>query len=189
MKEDTFDGRPIERIIWQATGAMRALLQAATAPPGEIVVVGCSTSAVLGARIGSAGSRACGEAIVAAILPLLQERGVVLAAQCCEHLNRALIVEKEVALAHRLSVVQAVPVKTAGGSFAAAAYQAMESPVAVAEIQAVCGMDIGHTMIGMHLARVAVPLTLPPQKIGEAHLTFATTRPPYIGGPRTQYLD
>lgn len=177
----------IESIATETRQAVEALLQAASPRRGELMVVGCSTSAVLGGQIGSAGSSACGEAIVRAILPLLEEAGIGLAAQCCEHLNRALIVEAEVAAAYQLTVVQAVPVKTAGGSFATAAYQAMNSPVAVADVQAHCGIDIGLTMIGMHLKRVAVPLSLSPKRVGEAVVVYARTRPPYIGGPRTQY--
>jgi uncharacterized protein (TIGR01440 family) len=110
-----------------------------------------------------------------------------LAAQCCEHLNRAIILEEAAAEKYRLPIVNAVPQPKAGGSFATAAYRAFEHPVAVESVQAHAGMDIGDTLIGMHLRPVAVPVRLDVKKIGEANLVCARTRPKYIGGERAHY--
>ena len=116
-----------------------------------------------------------------------QETGVYLAAQCCEHLNRALILEKEAALRYGYEIVNAVPQPKAGGSFATAAYKTFENPVAVEHIKAKAGMDIGDTLIGMHLQDVAVPVRIRTQEIGDAHVVCARTRPKFIGGIRAIY--
>lgn len=177
----------LETIRLQARTAMSQLLEMARPRPQELVVVGCSSSEVAGNRIGSASSPEIARAILEGLYPLLQERGLYLAAQCCEHLNRALIVEREAAVQYRLEIVNAVPQPKAGGSFAAAAYEAFSDPVAVEEVRAICGLDIGNTLIGMHLARVAVPVRLDIPQIGEAPLVCARTRPKFIGGERTHY--
>ena len=169
--------------------AMEALLTAAPLGPGGIVVVGCSTSEVGGARIGSSSNLEIAEAILAGILPLLKERGIHLAVQCCEHLNRTLVVESACAERHRLTPVSAVPHPAAGGAFATLAYKYCSSPWLVETIQADAGVDIGDTLIGMHLKPVAVPVRLPMVQIGQAHLTLARTRPKLIGGRRAQYAD
>ena len=117
----------------------------------------------------------------------MKERGLYLAAQCCEHLNRALIVEREAAQRYGLEIVNAVPKPKAGGSFATAAYKAFAYPVAVEKIQARAGLDIGGTLIGMHLAPVAVPVRISVPKVGMANLICARTRPKFIGGSRAQY--
>ena len=144
-----------EEIEAQAAQAMRELVQAAGMKPGQVMVVGCSSSEMLGERIGKGGSMDAAEAALAGIAPVLREAGVHLAAQCCEHLNRALVVERELALSHGLEIVNAVPQPHAGGSFATAVYGRMEDPVLVDSIQADAGMDIGGTLIGMHLRRAA----------------------------------
>ena len=120
-------------------------------------------------------------------MPLIKENGLFLAAQCCEHLNRALVVEREAAERFNLEIVSAVPKPKAGGSFAAAAYLAYAEPVLVEHIKASAGLDIGSTLIGMHLKDVAVPLRLEIKTIGEASVTAARTRPKLIGGARAQY--
>ena len=173
----------------QTRSAILQLLEIARPRPQDIVVVGCSSSEVAGRRIGSTSSPEIAGAIFEGLYPVLQERELFLAAQCCEHLNRALIVERAAAERYRLEIVNAVPQPKAGGSFAAAAYAAFADPVAVEEVRAVCGMDIGGTLIGMHLARVAVPVRLDSGRIGEASLICARTRPKFIGGARAQYDD
>lgn len=177
----------LEQLKQEAASAVTLLLAAAKLAPGDILVVGCSSSEVGGSKIGSASSPQVAEAILAGILPILQGQGIYLAAQCCEHLNRAIIVEREVALRDRLPLVNVVPQPKAGGSFATAAYGAFAHPAAVEEIVAQAGMDIGGTLIGMHLAKVAVPVRLSVQKIGEASLICARTRPKFIGGERAHY--
>mgnify|MGYP001668284323 CR=1 FL=1 len=177
----------LDDIRLQARSAMLQLLEIARPRPREIVVVGCSSSEVAGMRIGSTSSPEIAGAILDGLYPVLRERELFLAAQCCEHLNRALIVERAAAERYRLEIVNAVPVPKAGGSFAAAAYAAFTDPVAVEEVRAVCGMDIGNTLIGMHLARVAVPVRLDIRQIGEAPLVCARTRPKFLGGSRAHY--
>ena len=179
----------LDDIRRQTQSAILQLLEIARPRPQDIVVVGCSSSEVAGRRIGSTSSPEIAGAIFEGLYPVLQERELFLAAQCCEHLNRALIVERAAAERYRLEIVNAVPQPKAGGSFAAAAYAAFADPVAVEEVRAVCGMDIGGTLIGMHLARVAVPVRLDSGRIGEASLICARTRPKFIGGARAQYDD
>ena len=169
----------------QAAAAALELCEAAHLGEGSLVVVGCSSSEVAGDRIGTATSPALAEAILAGLLSVFRPRKIALAAQCCEHLNRALIVERE-SLPHA-DFVNVVPQPKAGGSFATAAYAAFEHPVALEHIRADAGLDIGGTLIGMHLREVAVPLRLSVKKIGEAPLTAARTRPKFIGGVRAVY--
>lgn len=164
------------------------LLSLAALEEGDIFVVGCSTSEIAGARIGTASAPQLAGAVIQGVLPLLRERGIYLAAQCCEHLNRALILEKEAARLWRLPPVCVVPKPKAGGSFATAAWGAFSSPVAVEEIRcAKAGMDIGDTLIGMHFAPVAVPVRTAVRKVGEANLVCARSRPKLIGGERARY--
>ena len=175
----------MESIYKAAVSAAEALCDAAKLRKGSIVVVGCSTSEVLGEGIGTSSSPETAKAILDGILSVLTPRGIYLAAQCCEHLNRALIVEAE-ALPFA-EPVNVVPQPKAGGSFATAAYAAFEHPIAVEHIRADAGLDIGGTLIGMHLKEVAVPLRLPVKRIGEAPLTAARVRPKFIGGARAVY--
>ena len=173
-----------------ARRAVLELLEVSKIRPGEILVVGCSTSEVLGERIGTGSNKAVADAILAGLLPPIREKGVWLAAQCCEHLNRALILEAEAARQYRLEQVNVVPQPKAGGSFATAVYGALEQPVAVEQMQvARAGMDIVNTLIGMHLAHVAVPVRLQTKQIGQAPVVCARVRPKYIGGVRAQYDD
>lgn len=166
---------------------VRGLLEEAELEDGDVLVVGCSSSEVASHQIGSYSSEDIGKAIFETLQEELQGTGVYLAAQCCEHLNRALIVEKEYAKANRLPMVNVRPALKAGGSFATAAYHGFREAVAVESIQAQAGIDIGDTLIGMHLAPVAVPVRLQQKTIGNAHIVTARTRLKYIGGERAQY--
>lgn len=154
---------------------------------GQILVVGCSTSEITGNRIGTQSVPEVAESVCKAIKDVLDDKGIYLAAQCCEHLNRAIIIERE--LADRLGVdtVNVVPQPKAGGSFATAAYKLFKEPVAVEGIRADAGLDIGQTLIGMHLKPVAVPVRLSVKAIGDAILTAARTRAKFIGGQRAVY--
>ncbi len=177
----------LSRITAQARQAAEELLAEAGLGPGHILVVGCSSSEVLGGRIGRASSQEAAEAVFSGIYPLLRERGVWLAAQCCEHLNRALIVEGACAEQYGLEPVCVVPQPKAGGSFAAHAWRTFDRPTAVEHLRAHAGLDIGGTLIGMHLREVAVPVRLSLDHIGRAILLCARTRPKYIGGSRAVY--
>lgn len=169
--------------------AAKELLETAGMKEGQLFVVGCSTSEVSGAGIGSFSSPELAEAVFGGIYQATQEAGVYLAAQCCEHLNRALILEEEAAERYGYEVVNVIPQPKAGGSFATAAYKAFESPVAVEQIRAHAGMDIGDTLIGMHLRAVAVPVRIRTERIGDAHVVCARTRAKYIGGGRAAYCE
>lgn len=178
-----------EEIKEQARAAAAELIELSGLKPGQVLVVGCSTSEILGERIGKGSSPDAAKAVYDGIAPVLKEAGAHLAAQCCEHLNRALIVERSLALEKGWEIVNVVPQIHAGGSFAVTVYEHMKDPVAVEEIRADAGLDIGGTLIGMHLKRVAVPVRLSVKKIGEANVLCARTRPKYIGGARAVYLS
>ena len=178
-----------EDIKSAAAAAMTELLDTAKLKPGSLVVVGCSSSEILGERIGKGSSPETAQAVVDAILPILADRRILLAAQCCEHLNRALIVERSTMEQFGLEQVTVMPRPKAGGSFATAVYAAMSDPVAVEFVKADAGLDIGNTLIGMHLKHVAVPLRLSVKRIGEAAVNAARTRPKLIGGVRAEYPE
>lgn len=161
--------------------------QLAPLKAGQILVVGGSTSAVEAYEIGTHSSRETGALIYAVLAEECAKRNIYLAVQCCEHLNRALIMEAAAAGVYGYEPVSVVPVPKAGGSLAAAAYRKMEQPVAVEAIKAHGGIDIGCTMIGMHLKEVAVPLRMKQKNIGAARVVCAKTRPKYIGGERANY--
>lgn len=173
----------------EAKKAITELIEASKLKKGDIVVVGCSTSEVLGEKIGTYSSPDTAEVILKSILDVIQENGLFLAAQCCEHLNRALIVERECAQKYQLEEVNVVPQPKAGGSFATAAYKVYKEPVAVEFVRAKAGLDIGDTLIGMHLAHVAVPVRLSLKKIGQANLVAARVRPKFVGGKRAVYNE
>ena len=178
-----------EEITSQARTVVSELLDQANMKPGTLFVVGCSSSEMVGKRIGKGSSMDAAQAAFQGIYPVLQERGIHLAVQCCEHLNRALIMERAVAEQKGYEIVNVMPQPHAGGSFAVTAWNALEDPVAVEAIQADAGIDIGGTLIGMHLRRVAVPVRTSLNHIGEAIVLCARTRPKYIGGPRAVYQD
>ena len=154
---------------------------------GSLLVIGCSTSEVLGGRIGKESSIEVAESIYNGLKNELDRRGIYLASQCCEHLNRALVIEREVAEKICLEIVNAVPQIHAGGSFPVTVYKNMKAPVLVEKVKADFGLDIGDTLIGMHLKKVAVPVRLSTKTLGKANITCAYTRPKYIGGERAKY--
>ena len=178
-----------EEITLQARTVVTELLEQANMRPGSLLVIGCSSSEMVGEKIGKGSSMDAAQAAFAGIYPVLKEQGIELAVQCCEHLNRALIMERRVAEKRGYEIVNVVPQPKAGGSFAVTAWNAMEDPVAVEEIKAEAGIDIGGTLIGMHLRRVAVPVRTSLNKIGEAIVLCARTRPKFIGGSRAIYRD
>lgn len=178
----------LEEIRSRVTQAAEEFLQAARMKPGQILVVGCSSSEIASHRIGSFSSGEIGQAVFGALQTIADRDGLYLAAQCCEHLNRALIVGEEAAERYGLEQVNVVPQLKAGGSFATAAWAGMKNPVAVERIAAHGGIDIGDTLIGMHLRPVAVPVRISVREIGGAHVTCARTRLKYIGGSRAAYL-
>ena len=173
----------------QARQATEELLEAAHLETGDIFVVGCSSSEIMGGHIGHDSSMEAAAAVLAGVLPPLQEQGVYLAAQCCEHLNRAIVIEREAAKAYGCQIVAAIPQPHAGGSWATSCWRAFKDPVLVEEVRAAAGMDIGGTLIGMHLRRVAVPVRLNLSRIGEANILCARTRPKLIGGERARYTE
>lgn len=178
----------MEEVLYkQAKQAAIDLCEVSGLKKGDIAVIGCSTSEVTGGKIGSASSPEAAEAIYSGLSEVFNQKGIYIAAQCCEHLNRAIIIEKEAI--QNQEIVNVVPRPKAGGSFATIAYQTFRNPVAVEEIKADAGLDIGGTLIGMHLKKVAVPIRLSVSHIGNAILIAARTRPKYIGGERAAYDD
>lgn len=175
----------MDKIISELKIAITELCDIANVEAGDIVVVGCSTSEVTGGKIGKNSNVEYGEIIFNTINEILTAKGAFLAAQCCEHLNRAIIIEKEAITTEE--IVNVVPQIKAGGSFATAAYKGFKNPVAVEYIRADAGLDIGLTLIGMHLKNVAVPVRLSVSKIGDAVISAAKVRPKFIGGIRATY--
>ncbi len=171
----------------EAYNAAKEILDAAGIEEGGIFVVGCSTSEVAGGRIGTYSSEEIGECLFRTAYQFCGEKGIYLACQCCEHLNRSLIVEKACMKEQRLTRVNVVPQLKAGGAFATAACRHMREPVAVEALMARAGVDIGDTLIGMHLAPVAVPVRTEQKLIGQAHVVCARTRAKYVGGSRAAY--
>ena len=171
----------------QARKAVEELLETANLRTGDILVVGCSSSEIMGGQIGHASALNAAQAAFAGIYPVLKERGIFLAAQCCEHLNRALILERACAEKYGYEIVNVHPQPKAGGSFATTAWDNFEAPVAVEHIKAHAGLDIGGTLIGMHLRDVAVPVRLSLDHVGQGILLCARTRPKFIGGSRAIY--
>lgn len=179
----------LEQIKASVSMAVNELLNAADIRSGDLLVVGCSSSEICGGQIGHASSPETGKAVAEEVLHICRAHGVFLAAQCCEHLNRALILERAAAVRFGYEPVCVRPMPKAGGSFATAVYDMMEDPVAVEHIRAKAGLDIGGTMIGMHLKEVAVPLRLETKMVGAANVSAARTRPKLIGGARAVYPE
>lgn len=171
----------------QCENAVNELINLAHLKSGNILVVGCSTSEVVGSKIGTNSDPDTAKEIFDGIYGALKDKGIYLAVQCCEHLNRAIVVERS-ALPYA-EPVNVIPQKKAGGSLATVAYQNFSDPIVVEEIKADAGMDIGDTLIGMHLKSVAVPVRLSVKAIGNAHLTCARVRPKFIGGIRAIYNE
>ena len=180
------DLNEIQQAAYAAVIELLAMGKSGFAKP-KLLVVGCSSSEIAGGEIGHMSSPKICKAVVSGILSACKEAGCAAAFQCCEHLNRALIVERQTAEKFGLDPVWAVPAPKAGGSLATAAWQAFEAPAAVEHIRADAGLDIGDTLIGMHLKDVAVPVRLSVNAIGHAHLTAARCRPKLIGGERARY--
>lgn len=179
----------LNTIKTQVESALLELIELIKLKEQQILVVGCSSSEIAGGIIGKNSAPELANEVASTILKITKEKGILLAAQCCEHLNRALIVEKSTAEKLGLEIVNVRPMVKAGGSFATSIYDNMTEPVAVEYIKADAGLDIGSTLIGMHLKNVAVPVRLKTKKIGEAYVTAARTRAKYIGGERAHYID
>ena len=178
-----------DEISAQARAAVTELLDTAGLKAGDLFVVGCSSSEIVGQRIGKGSSMEAAQAVFQGIYPVLKEWGIFLAAQCCEHLNRALIMESAAAEKFGYEPVNVRPWAHAGGSFATTVWENLDAPCAVEHIRAKAGMDIGATLIGMHLKEVAVPVRLSVKMIGQAPLVCARTRPRFIGGERARYQE
>ena len=177
----------LNQITQQTRNVVTELLEQANMRPGSLLVIGCSSSEIVGKQIGKGSSMEAAQAVFAGVYPILQEHGIRLAVQCCEHLNRALIMEREAAEQRGYEIVNVVPQPHAGGSFAMTAWNNFQDPVAVEAVRAEAGVDIGGTLIGMHLKAVAVPVRTSEKQIGEAIVLCARTRPKFTGGPRAVY--
>ena len=169
----------------QAERVIAEIIEKAGLVSGNILVIGCSTSEIIGERIGTNSAPEVADEVFCAFNDYAKERGIYLAVQCCEHLNRAIVTEREAV--PNAEAVNAIPRPKAGGSMATAAYSAFNYPIVIEEIKADAGIDIGLTLIGMHLKKVAVPVRLENNKIGEALVVAARTRPKFIGGARAEY--
>lgn len=178
-----------KQITSDARQALTELLAAAKLKKNDVVVIGCSSSEVIGSRIGTASSADAAKAVYEGLLPLLKEQGLFAAVQCCEHLNRALIVERACLEHYGLEEVNVIPHAHAGGAFATECYQRFADPVAVERISAHAGIDIGDVLIGMHILPVAVPFRASISSIGEAHLVMCRRRPKFVGGARATYNE
>ena len=177
-----------ENEIADSKRVVNEFLEIAKMKEGELVVIGCSTSEIASYSIGSHSVVELGEAVFVAMYEEFCKRGIAVATQCCEHLNRALILEREIAEKYGYEIVNVVPMPKAGGSFSTGAWKHFKDPVAVEHIKAHAGIDIGDTLIGMHLKDVAVPVRIEHPLIGNAHIVCARTRAKYIGGERAKYL-
>ena len=171
----------------QAENVTKEIIEKAGLNRGQILVVGCSSSEICGDKIGSNSNLEAAQAVFQGIYKVLHEKGIYLAAQCCEHLNRAIIVEREAVPFS--DIVNVVPQPKAGGSFATTAYKTFSNPVSIEEIKADAGIDIGGTLIGMHMKKVAVPVKLENNKIGETNVLAARVRPKFIGGESAVYSE
>lgn len=176
-----------ETIKNDANAVFGELIETAKLNRGSILVIGCSTSEITGDTIGTHSSMDTAKALYDGFYDMLKEKGIYIAVQCCEHLNRALVIERELANILNLEIVNAVPQPKAGGSSATTAYSLMNDPVLVEHIKADAGIDIGGTLIGMHLKETAVPLRLKNRHIGKAYVASARTRAKFIGGARAVY--
>lgn len=179
----------LNKIKEDANNVLSELLEVSKLSKGDIFVLGCSSSEMIGERIGTHSSADAANALYSVLYPTLKDRGIYLAAQCCEHLNRALVVERELAKREHLEIVNAVPHAHAGGASATLAYSLFSDPVVVEYIKADAGMDVGGTLIGMHLKNTAVPVKTATRQIGCANVICARTRPRFVGGQRAMYNE
>lgn len=189
MSEQTriSDDLDLDDVRERAGAAMRELLDLASVPDGGLVVLGCSSSEIRGGRIGKFGSQEVGEAVIAGVAPVVAEKGLYLAVQGCEHINRALVVDREYARRERLEVVSVVPALEAGGAVCRAAFVNNEDPVMVERVVADAGLDIGDTEVAMHVRWVQIPVRLGTREVGAARVTAVRSRPRLIGGERAHY--
>lgn len=171
----------------QAKNTAIEIINKANLKKGSILVIGCSTSEILGSKIGTNSAPEVAKAVFDGLYETAKEKGIYLAFQCCEHLNRAIVIERDGA--KNYEEVNVVPQPKAGGSMATQAYTAFKDPIVIEDIKADAGLDIGLTLIGMHLKKVAVPVRLENNKIGEALVVGARTRPKFIGGIRAKYNE
>lgn len=179
----------LESIKSDAKAAVEALIIEAKLEKDDLFIIGCSSSEVLGEKIGTNSSLDVADAIFEGIYPVLKKKGIFMAVQCCEHLNRAVILEKKAAKMFGFEQVNVIPQPKAGGSLGTLAFERLPDAVAVEKVRADAGLDIGLTMIGMHLKEVAVPVRIPIKKIGNATIVCARTRPKFVGGIRAKYND
>ncbi len=179
----------MEELKQQAAQVARQLIEVTRLQKGQLLVIGCSSSEIVGKRIGKGSSKEAAEAVWAGMYPILREAGISVCVQCCEHLNRALVIERADALRFGFEIVNVIPQLHAGGAFAVTAYENFDDPVVVETVKADAGIDIGGVLIGMHLKHVAVPCRLDEKYLGEAMLLCARTRPKYIGGWRAAYHE
>ena len=177
----------LDVIAAEATEIIEELIETANMKPGQIMVIGCSSSEIAAHTIGRYSSKEVGETVFNALNNVAKKHQIYLAAQCCEHLNRAIIIEEEAAEKYGLEMVNVKPQLKAGGSFSVAAWNNFAAPCAVEKIQAHAGIDIGDSLIGMHLRSVAVPVRTKKNSIGSAHVVCARTRLKFIGGERAIY--
>ena len=175
----------MDLIVKQATLAMEEIIAKANLKSGNILVIGCSTSEIVGAKIGTNSAPKVAEKVFGAFKACAEKNGIYLAVQCCEHLNRAIVVQRKAVPG--AEIVNVIPQPKAGGSLATCAYNMMEDAVVVEDIKADAGLDVGCTLIGMHLKKVAVPVRLEHNRIGEALVLAARTRPKFVGGARAVY--
>ncbi len=171
----------------QAKNTANEIIEKAKLKKGNVLVIGCSTSEILGSKIGTNSAPEVAKAVFDGLYKTAKERGIYLAFQCCEHLNRAIVIERDGA--KNYEEVNVVPQPKAGGSMATQAYTAFKDPIVIEDIKADAGLDIGLTLIGMHLKKVAVPVRLENNKIGDALVVGARTRPKFIGGIRAKYNE
>lgn len=176
-----------ERIRQETNTVIDEIIEKIDLQENNVFVIGCSSSEVLGANIGKGSSYDAAKILFDVLYPKLTQKGIYIAAQCCEHLNRALVVERECAERYGLEIVSVIPQPKAGGSFATITYENIKEPVVVEHIKAHAGLDVGGTLIGMHLRDVAVPIRLSIKSIGDANINCAYTRPKFIGGIRAIY--
>jgi len=179
--------RFINEVAKDTQKAVTEFLEIAKPDPGKIFIMGCSSSEVIGGHIGQNSSMDVAKVIFQQAYSIATQHRLWFAAQCCEHLNRAIVIEKEIALTAGFDIVHVIPQIKAGGAFATATYSELKNPVIIEFVKADLGIDIGHTLIGMHLKHVAVPVRLSLNKIGHACIVCANTRPKYIGGNRAAY--
>lgn len=171
----------------QAKNTAIEIINKANLKSGNILVIGCSTSEILGSKIGTNSAPEVAKAVFDGFYEIAKEKGIGLAFQCCEHLNRAIVIERD--FLKNYEEVNVVPQPKAGGSMATQAYYAFKDPIVIEDIKADAGLDIGLTLIGMHLKKVAVPVRLENNKIGDALVVGARTRPKFIGGIRAKYNE